>query len=186
MNGTPTDEQIIEYDASNTRLQFVDAPTGGGGGGITEVTSDNTLTGLGTIADPLGVTNPATELTEEQAEDEVSTVFGTVSGERMHGAVRDYINDLPWDPNGVYEIGQLVTRAGIHWFSLVDDNQQAPNANNLDWFSLPGASTFRIGSATPQDYTPLTIVENFGIPYYTTIAATNVTRNDIPNAARRV
>ena len=156
---------------------------GGGGGGITEVTSDNTLTGLGTIADPLGVTNPATELTEEQAEDEVSTVFGTVSGERMHGAVRDYINDLPWDPNGVYEIGQLVTRAGIHWFSLVDDNQQAPNANNLEWFSLPGASTFRIGSATPQDYTPLTIVENFGIPYYTTIAATNVTRNDIPNHA---
>ena len=30
VHGTPTDDQIIQYDASNSRLEFADAPSGGG------------------------------------------------------------------------------------------------------------------------------------------------------------
>ena len=60
VEGTPSDNQIIEYDTTNSRLQFVDPPAGmGGGGDITGVTAGTGLSGGGTSGDvTLTVTDP--------------------------------------------------------------------------------------------------------------------------------
>ena len=47
VSGTPSDSQIIEYDTTNSRLQFVDPPTGSGAGDITGVTAGTGLSGGG-------------------------------------------------------------------------------------------------------------------------------------------
>ena len=60
VHGTPADNQIIEYDNANTRLQFIDPPIGGGGD-ITSIVAGTGLSGGGTTGDvTLNITTPYT------------------------------------------------------------------------------------------------------------------------------
>ena len=63
VSGNPTDNQRIAYDAANANLKWDDKATGGGGG-LTSVSSDSTLTGDGTNSSPLGVANEFTAADE--------------------------------------------------------------------------------------------------------------------------
>ena len=60
-----TDGQYVAYNATSSTWNAVNAPTGGGGG-ISSVTSDDTLSGQGTAGSALGVTNPFTQADEDK------------------------------------------------------------------------------------------------------------------------
>ena len=107
-----------ETDSANWRA--VSGATGsGGGGGLTSVASDSTLTGAGTTTSPLTVANPFTD------DDEA------------------HLDALPpeWAAASSYDTGDQVSRTSKLYESLTDSNSgNDPATDTTNWRALSGAT----------------------------------------------
>ena len=91
IGNTPTDLQVLSWDAGNTRFLWKDDATAAAGSGIDRVNSDSTLTGEGTALSALGIADNA--ITEARLSVTNSPTAGRVLGYNSSG-------DLEWVVGG--------------------------------------------------------------------------------------
>ena len=91
IGNTPTDLQVLSWDAGNTRFLWKDDATASAGSGIDRVNSDSSLTGEGTALSALGIADSA--ITEARLSVSNSPTAGRVLGYNSSG-------DLEWVTGG--------------------------------------------------------------------------------------
>ena len=148
----PTDLTDTEKTAVRTAIG---AGTGSGGGGLSTVSTDATITGDGSSASPLSVANPFTDADETKL-DGIATgaeVNVQADWDETDTDADSYIDNKP-DLNGryvgdfatrtAYNKGDVVFSTGQFWRAKQDvpDNRTGAPTNDLDYWQQ---STFSIG-----------------------------------------
>ena len=163
-----TTGQVFSYTGDGTTLSFawVDPASGGGGG-----TDDQTA-----LEVSVDTTNFSQNLTS--ADGTVQAALETIDGfSQYQGAWQQ----APW-PAGV-----IVTRSGIAYISLVNNNTQTPTPASTQWSGLPEGFTYRGEApvaATNYNYGHFTFDPDTDNVYvFTSTISASVTRANIPTHA---